>query len=345
MGPRALIACLAVLPGVARGHSGDDFIALDSFGVGHVWESSVDAFYDWEAYDGIDELSAEVSLFTSPLPRVGIGVGVRFAEDANGDWVYSSASPSLHIQLTDPHGSSPIRVAISIGYQFAEDISVQDTITTIEEITTYEEETVIVPAAAVAPVPDGGGTGGTGGEPPCNPLLDLDCEPAPKSGEKGAGVRLKHGGHTETRTKTKTSTTTRTELRAVTETVETTTTVRRGGGGHTGIHNHDVRQWMGRLVLETDLGRTRVTGNLIATVPENDHAYWGYGIGARRPVFGNLAIGVEAIGDFLPGGEHEIITSLHYDLGSRASVRVGTGFGLGSDSPDFTLRTGLLLRF
>ncbi len=336
---RTSLSLLLILPGVALGHSGEEFIALESYGIGHLWETSAEANYQWEAYDGIDELSAETSLFLSPLPRVAVGMNVRFAEDADGDWVYSSVSPQLQFQLTDPASKSPFRVGFSIGYQFAEDISIQETVTTFEEITTIEETTV--PVAAAVPENEDPGSGGGDPDPVCNPLLDLDCEPTPQA--KRGHTAAAHGAPTVTSTQA--TTTTRTESQTVTQVIEKKTTVRRGAGGHTGIHNHDARQWTGRLIVETEIGGTTVTGNLIGAFPEDDHAYWGYGVGARRALLPGLAFGVEAIGDFLPGGEHEVITSLHYQLGEHATIRLGTGFGLGSESPDFTLRTGVLLRY
>ena len=133
---------------------------------------------------------------------------------------------------------------------------------------------------------------------------------------------------------------------AVKERVKKRTTTTRGGGGHQGIHNHDARQWTGRLVVETSIGKTKVVGNLISTFPSNDHAYWGYGLGARRPlIIEELALGIEAVGDFLPGGEHEIIASAHYNLSDALTLRVGAGIGLNDDSPDYTFRTGLMYRF
>lgn len=114
---------------------------------------------------------------------------------------------------------------------------------------------------------------------------------------------------------------------------------------HSGIHNHEVDQWLGRLILETEVGKTKLTGNLISTYPEGDRAYWGYGIGARRPIGQGFALGVEAIGDFDSGGEHEIVTSLHYRISDRATARFGVGFGLTDESPDHSLHAGLVWKF
>ena len=127
--------------------------------------------------------------------------------------------------------------------------------------------------------------------------------------------------------------------------VGTTTTTRKGVSSHRGIHDHDSRQWFGRLIIETDIGKTKVVGNLISTFPDDDHAYWGYGIGARRPVAEKLAAGIEFVGDFLEGGEHEVVASFYYQIGERASARLGVGVGLSDESADLSLRTGLLWKF
>ena len=206
--------------------------------------------------------------------------------------------------------------------------------TTFEDIviqTPESERQVIVAAPEVQP-PDGG-------DPECNPLLDLDCVPA------SPGRTPKHTGEhapVVTGTETKTITT-----GGETETVRvaTTTKTRKGVSSHRGIHDHDSRQWFGRLIVETEIGQTKVVANLISTLPEDDHAYWGYGIGARREVIGKLAAGLEVIGDFSAGGEHEAIASLHYGVGDHATARLGVGFGLTDESPDLSLRTGLIWRF
>lgn len=334
--------CVLAVP-AARAHSGADFMAVDDFGVGHPGEGTVNSGYGVESYPGGDELSSELGFFVSPLHRVGIGVDARFTEDANGDWVYSSVSPRVQIQLTDPHKDTLFKIGLSVGYQFAEDVSVQETVTTFEEITVYKN---VPKAATVAVVSPAAGSGGGTTDPPCNPLFDLDCEPGPKL---NGGNSTRHSGHTTTTTSTSGgggNSGGGSEKVAVRERVKKRTTTTRGGGGHQGIHNHDARQWMSRMVVETNIGKTKVVGNLIAAFPEDDHAYWGYGVGLRRSVLiDELALGLEAIGDFLPGGEHELIASAHYNLTDKLTLRAGVGAGLNDKSPDYTMRVGMLWRF
>jgi len=240
----------------------------------------------------------------------------------------------VQVQLTDPQSDKPIRVGLSFGYQFAEDLSYDETTTTYEDIVVRTPETerqVVVAAQEVDP--------GDGGGPECNPLLDLDCVPAT------SGPAPKHSGsHAPVVTGT-TAKTVSSGGETETVRVATTSTTRKGVSSHKGIHDHDSRQWFGRLIVETELGEAKLTGNLISTFPDDDQGYWGYGIGARRPIVERLAAGLEVVGDFSDGGEHEAIASLHYNVGSRATARLGVGFGLTAESPDLTLRTGLIWRF
>ena len=122
-----------------------------------------------------------------------------------------------------------------------------------------------------------------------------------------------------------------------------------GESGHShggSIHNHDVNQWMSRISVGTTLGKFLVVGNLITTLPEDDHAYWGYGFGIRRPLFvDELALGLEAMGDFEASGYHEIIASAFYDVSESLTLRLGVGHGLGDQGPDGVVHAGFVWKF
>ena len=192
---RCFAICLgcALAASVAGAHQGGDFIALEDYAIGHQGEGSLGTGYDVESYSGGDEISSTQSFFISPLPRIGVGVDVRFGEDANGDWVYSSVSPRLQVQLTDPHKDTRFKIGLSVGYQFAEDISVQDTVTTFEEITVYRDAPLVTATETTTTVIDTGEE-----ETTCNPLFDLDCEPKSAKSKK----TTKHSGHRTTTTTT-----------------------------------------------------------------------------------------------------------------------------------------------
>ena len=170
-----LVVGILLLPALWA-HHGSEFITLDDYDVGHPGDGNVKAVFDLERFDGENELSTEFSVFVSPMPRVGVGVDVRFAEDGRGDWVYSSVSPRVQVQLTDPHADSRFRVGLSFGYQFAEDLSYEERTTTFEDIVIRKPgktRHVATPTSSPSEPTGGGGTG----EPTCNPLLDLDCKP------------------------------------------------------------------------------------------------------------------------------------------------------------------------
>ncbi|MEM9480820.1 MAG: hypothetical protein AAGA58_14285 [Verrucomicrobiota bacterium] len=320
----------------AFAHHGAEYITLDDFDIGHPGDGFVNSSFDWESYNTGDELSSEFAFSYTPFHRLSIGTIVRFAEDGNGDWVYSSVTPRLHLQLTDPHADRRFKFALTVGYQFAEDISTEETIVTFEEVDVpVEQERVTTTTTTTVPAEDDGG-----GTAPCNPLLDLDCRPSTVSKNEFSPRHIVRPVSTvsTTRTTSAKGASTRKEIRR-------TVTKVRSENAHFGIHNHDARQWVGRLVAETNIGKTEIVANLIGAFPEDDGAHWGYGLGARRRVLEKLAFGLEGIGDFAGEGEHEIISSAFFDVRENATLRIGTGFGLTENSPDFTLRTGLLIRF
>lgn len=353
-----VVASMLLTP-VVMAHHGDEMVVLESYDIGHPGDGHLLGTFDFERYGGIDELSSEVSLFFSPLKRVGIGVDVRFAEEGDGDWVFSSVTPRLQVQLTDPDSDGRLRAGFSVGYQFSEDLRRTKTVTTVDETV----RRVTVPAVAEPrktrrvvieevkeepPVGDGGGTV----EEPCDPLFDLDCEQGKVSKKRRKG-RSKHGaGHVVTAT-TEKRTVVESEVdgggskgettKEVRERVERTEEVQERD--HEGIHNHHANQWLGRLVVEAEIGKSTVVGNLIAVRPDGDDVLWGYGLGIKRPLAGAFSGALEVIGDLDAGGQHEVVGSVSCELGKGVMVRVAAGTGLTSESADVTLRGGVLWRF
>ncbi|MEZ5301136.1 MAG: hypothetical protein R3F11_10855 [Verrucomicrobiales bacterium] len=339
----ALAAAILYAAPPADAHHGAEFSALEGFDIGHPGDGYLLGTFDWERYGGIDELSSELSLFFSPVRRIGIGADVRFAESGGGSWDFSGVTPKVQIQLTDPASEFPVKFSLSVGYQFARDLSDERTVTTYEDVVTYQEvpaepRTVTVPATD-----PGGGGGGGDGPPACDPLFDLDCLPADKSGKKPSAPEKHTGSHAVATTTTTVTTRQESTRKRTVQRVATTTTYR--DAPHSGIHNHDTNQWMGRLTAQAMVGRVKVVGNLIATLPEGDAANWGYGVGALCPLTDSLSAGLEAVGDFGGGGEHQAIASLVQEVGAQFVVRGGIGVGLTGDSPDMTARVGLLWRF
>jgi opacity protein-like surface antigen len=112
-----------------------------------------------------------------------------------------------------------------------------------------------------------------------------------------------------------------------------------------GIHNHRSDALKSRLVIEGDFGKTKVLFNLISVVPESGNTAWGYAAGVRHKIVDQLALGVEALGDFESDGWHELVAGAYIEPVHSVTLKIGAGFGLTEATPDFTLRTGFVWRF
>lgn len=111
------------------------------------------------------------------------------------------------------------------------------------------------------------------------------------------------------------------------------------------IHNHDADAFVGRFIAEADLGGTKIVANLLSLVADGDEAAWGYAVGARHKVTKEVALGVEALGDFKSDGWQELVAGAYLEPSHMITLKIGVGFGLTEATPDFTLRTGLTYRF
>jgi hypothetical protein len=111
------------------------------------------------------------------------------------------------------------------------------------------------------------------------------------------------------------------------------------------IHNHDADAFVGRFIAEADIGETKIVANLLSVVAEGDKAAWGYAVGARHKIVKELALGAEALGDFKSDGWQELVAGAYFEPSHLLTLKLGVGFGLTEETPDFTLRTGLTYRF
>ena len=116
--------------------------------------------------------------------------------------------------------------------------------------------------------------------------------------------------------------------------------------GFVGIHNHDDDLFTIRLAVETNLtDSTRLVGNVIGVFPDGGSASWGYAAGIRQTLTSQVALGLEAVGDFDTHGWQELVGAVYFEPISALTVKLGAGFGLNDESPDFILRAGLNWRF
>lgn len=110
------------------------------------------------------------------------------------------------------------------------------------------------------------------------------------------------------------------------------------------IHAHGVDAFVGRFIIESSItDNIRAVFNLLnVTGPETA---WGYAAGLRASVADHVSLGIEAIGDFKSHGWQEMVGAVYFEPIHALTVKIGAGFGLNEDTPDFTLRTGFIVRF
>lgn len=113
-------------------------------------------------------------------------------------------------------------------------------------------------------------------------------------------------------------------------------------------HHSDVNNRMeGRLIVARAVGDSNLSFNFIVGRDQGVGASgeYGYAIGYRPDVSRRLGWGLEAQGQFTSPGSHEIIAGLYSEISPRFIVKFGVGKGLGSGSPDFTIRSGVVVKF
>jgi hypothetical protein len=113
------LACAIVLPLTAFAHHGQDFLLLEDYhlpapGGGHLMGN-----FEWEKHSDGDEFGIGPSLMFGVLPHVALSVDVDFRDEGDG-FDYNSVMPAAHFQLTPPDWKSPVKVALSVGYQWTD---------------------------------------------------------------------------------------------------------------------------------------------------------------------------------------------------------------------------------
>jgi hypothetical protein len=106
--------------------------------------------------------------------------------------------------------------------------------------------------------------------------------------------------------------------------------------------------WHNRLILEADVAQhTRAVVNLISLVSGTGRGPgFGYAAGLRHELNHDLALGLEAMGEFeAQHPSHQVLLTAMVGLPRHLSLRLGVGGGLTPAAPDFTLHTSFLWRF
>ncbi len=123
-----------------------------------------------------------------------------------------------------------------------------------------------------------------------------------------------------------------------------------GGKGHHGhgstIHIHGEDAFIGRFIMETDLGeKNKLVVNLINVLPDDGTAAWGYAAGLRHNLTHAFSVSLEAMGDFSEDGYHEVNLGAFAVPNHHVTLRLGAGMGLTPASPDWSVRGGVIWRF
>ena len=101
-----------------------------------------------------------------------------------------------------------------------------------------------------------------------------------------------------------------------------------------------------RLMLEADLtGADRVVLNLVHFNDRAQGPAWGYAAGLRHAFHHDVAMSVEALGNFNQENWHQAVVAVHYAPVHWGLIKLGTAFGLTSETPDFSLIAGFVVRF
>jgi len=72
---------------------------------------------------------------------------------------------------------------------------------------------------------------------------------------------------------------------------------------------------------------------------------WGYGAGLRHAITHDLAVSLEAQGDFDATLEHQVVLATHFSPYHWLTVKLGVGLGISEAASDVSIHPGLVYRF
>ena len=334
----------------AHAHHGRDFLLLQDYAIPTPFHGVVTGGFEWASQKGDDAIELEAGAFTGLAPRLGFGVNLKGGDHGDG-WNVSAVAPYLQVQLTPPASSFPVRVAFLAGYEFA---VTRDAHGHGHDHGAHEHKATpkprrkassskLRPAAAAAAPPSVAVTAA-----PCGPDYGPDAPPcddpaAPPAHDHSTHDHgsSDHGGEDHAHDDDGSA-----GHAGHDHELSDATTADDLFHGHAGIHRHGENHFFGRLIIESDLtSADKVLVNVIAVVPERGRSAWGYAAGYRHAFSHAVALGVEAIGDFGEGDSHEILAAAYLEPMAGWLVRLGAGFGLSDNAPDFSLRAGVVWRF
>jgi hypothetical protein len=350
MMPQSLLLRFALLSGVSllaastsRAHHGQEFLVVQDSSVPSLWSGTVFGGFEWSRDGRTDELSAEPGFLLGLGSHVAVGATVGFS-GTEEVWGYESASPFLQVMITPP--AWPVRVAVIAGYHFAdgsigaEPVASRTVVTTVPVVASKTTGPPPPPAPPTDPIPDP--------DPPCGPEFGPDAPPCPEpAASPTPGRSPRHAGHgTPEPAPPPAPSAPTSEKSTPAHRLVKVKAPAAPREPYDGIHRHTEDHAFARLVLEADLTATdKLIVNLIGLWPDDGKSAWGYAAGFRHSFSHALAAGIEAIGDFGDANEHELILGGYVSPTHTLTLKFGAGLGLTDESPDFSLRTGVVWRF
>lgn len=308
-------ATLILLAGSARAHHGQDFFVnldtrmpdLGDF-VAFASAGSV------EDADGSWETSLEPGFLVGTGFGTAVGLTTSWAESHDNSFGYSSVTPLLQWGSAIP--GTPLRVGAALSWNLADGSRAtslhHDHGTTVDRPGDgpghSHSHSHAVAFRAAAPFPSTTDGSFNPDAPDFNPDAPSDPSPAPGTPRESGDSHESHD--------------------------------------HRGIHRHDEDFLAGRLILEWQIDRdTRAVANLIAVGSSRDDIDLGYSLGLRRELGARWALGLEAVGDFNTGGQHEVLAGTWFTPNHALNLRLGLGTGLGPNSPRLAIHGGVTWRF
>jgi hypothetical protein len=336
----------ALCASTGHAHHGRDFLLLQDYSIPVPFSGVITGGFEWASQQPSDTMEMETGVFSGVAPRTGLGVNLKGGDEGTG-WNFSAVAPYVQCQLTPPDARFPLRIAAIAGWNYA--------VTRSHDHHGHHH----APAAKTTPSatkskPPRSTAAAPAPTPPA-PAPPVACGPdygpdAPPCDDPSATPPHDHSSHDHG-----TSSSHDHDSSSAHDHTDSADAHLHSAGSltsddilhaHRGIHQHGVNHAFARLIMEADLSTAdKVLCNLIAIFPETGKPAWGYAAGYRHSFSHSFAVGMEGIGDFSPDGMHELMAGAYWSPGHRTLIRAGAGFGLTRESPDFTLRAGLVWRF
>jgi len=309
---------------VARAHHGRDFLVLQDFYLPDMLSGVLIGSFEMTKTGSDLAYGLEPKVLFGIFPGAALGVSIGFVDEADADWAYEDVMPTFNYQITPRDSDFPIRIAFTGGYQFARSV----------------ESSAHVHAAPAPRASSSSKTAQTGSTLVATPSAPT---PTPSSNPDDPGIPHDHSTH-DHGTPSQGGSASQDDSSESTASPPAAETHSHGHAGS--IHLHGQNAFIGTLIVEAALTKTdKVVFNLIAGLPDDGEAAWGYAAGVRHNFTHAFSMSVEATGDFSPDGYQELNIGAFLIPHHNVTLRGGLGIGLTETSPDMLMRTGVVWRF